>query len=83
LLKHLKKILAALALGFIAFAPPGTLIIIAIFLLGLFGKTWLIVGIVFGLVLTGIYAYIFRARLLKSRFLKTISRKLKIKIPGK
>jgi hypothetical protein len=38
LMKHLKKIFTALILGFFAFAPPGTLILIAIFTLGLLVK---------------------------------------------
>lgn len=79
-IKYLKKIPAAIFLGFLAFAPPGTLILIAIFVLGLLGKTWFMIGIASGLVLLAVYAYIFRNKLLKNRFLKNICRKLKIKV---
>ena len=81
LLKHLKKILAALFLGFLAFAPPGTLIIIAILILGIFGKTWFIAGIILGSLLLAVYGYVFRNKLLNSRISKKIIRKLKIKPP--
>jgi hypothetical protein len=43
-LKHLKRIAVLLFGGFIAFAPPGTLIFGAILILGLVGNFWAIVG---------------------------------------
>lgn len=79
-IKHLKKILAAAFLGFLAFAPPGTLIFITIFVLGLLGKTWFIAGIILGLILLVVYGYILRNKLLKTRLLRNICRKLNIKI---
>jgi membrane protein implicated in regulation of membrane protease activity len=38
--KYFKRIAILLAAGFIAFAPPGTLIVGALLILGLIGKRW-------------------------------------------
>lgn len=70
LMKHLKKILTALVLGFLAFAPPGTLILIAFFILGLLGKTWFIWGLATGSILLAVYAFIYRDKLAGNRHLK-------------
>ena len=76
-MKHLKKIFAALVLGFFAFAPPGTLIFIGVLLLSLLGKTWFIVGIALGSVALAAYAFVYRERLLKTNLVKNISRRFK------
>ncbi len=77
LMKHLKKIFTALILGFFAFAPPGTLIFIAIFTLGLLGKTWFILGLVTGSILLAIYGFVYRDKLAENRHLKILLRKFR------
>ena len=76
-MKHLKKISTALILGFLAFAPPGTLIFIAVFALGLLRKTWFIAGLSVGLVLSAIYGFVYREKLAENRYVKTILQKFK------
>jgi len=76
-MKHLKKICVAALLGFLAFAPPGTLIFIGVLLLSLLGKTWFLVGVVVGSVLLAIYGFVYRDRWLKYGFVKSISRRFK------
>ncbi len=76
-MKHLKKIFTALILGFLAFAPPGTLIFIAIFILSLLGKTWFILGLVTGLILLAAYAVVYRDKLAENRHLKTFLQKIR------
>ena len=76
-MKHLKKIFTALILGFLAFAPPGTLIFIAIFTLSLLGKTWFILGLVTGLILLAAYAVVYRDKLAENRHLKTFLQKIR------
>ncbi len=39
-MKHFKRIAALLITGFLAFAPPGTLIFGALLILGLIGNVW-------------------------------------------
>lgn len=43
-MKQLKRIAVFLLVGFLTFAPPGTLIFGAILILGLIGNVWLSVG---------------------------------------
>lgn len=76
-MKHLKKIFVAAVLGFLAFAPPGTLIFIGILLLSFLGKTWFIVGVAAGAVLLVIYAFIYREKLLQIGFVRNISHRFK------
>jgi hypothetical protein len=76
-MKHLKKILAAAFLGFLAFAPPGTLIFIGVLLLGFLGKTWFIAGVAAGLVLLSVYAFVYREKLSQGAFVNNIRRKFK------
>jgi predicted permease len=76
-MKHLKKIFTALILGFFAFAPPGTLIFIAIFTLGLLGKTWFILGVVTGFILLAAYAVVYRDKLAENRHFKTFLQKIR------
>lgn len=76
-MKHLKKIFVAAFLGFLAFAPPGTLIFIGVLLLGFLGKTWFIAGVTMGAVLLAIYLFIYREKLLQADFIKRISRRFK------
>jgi len=76
-MKHLKKAIAALFFGFLAFAPPGTLIVIGVIVLGVLGKTWFIAGIIAALVLLVICAFVFKKRLLESRILSNVFRKSK------
>ncbi|HEX3559951.1 MAG TPA: phage holin family protein [Pyrinomonadaceae bacterium] len=45
----LKRVAVLLGAGFLAFAPPGTLIFGAILILGLIGKAWLLAAGVCGL----------------------------------
>jgi hypothetical protein len=76
-MKHLKKIFAALVLGFLAFAPPGTLIFIGILALSLLGKTWFIVGIASGFVALAVYGFVYRDRLLQIGFVQKLSQRFK------
>ncbi len=76
-MKHLKKIFAALIVGFFAFAPPGTLIFVAIFILGVFGKVWFIAGLVVGAILLAIYGFVYRDKLAENRYLKILLRKFR------
>lgn len=76
-MKHLKKIFVAAVLGFLAFAPPGTLIFIGVLLLGFLGKTWFVVGLALGLVSLAVYGFIYRERLSKIGFVKNISQRFK------
>lgn len=48
--RRVKRATVVLVIGFLTLAPPGTLIVGGILLLGLIGKVWLIVGSVFGVV---------------------------------
>ena len=66
-----------LILGFLAFAPPGTLIIIAIFTLGLIGKTWFIFGIITGSILLAVYGFVYKAKLSKTDQLRALLQKFK------
>ena len=76
-MKHLKKIFAAAILGFLAFAPPGTLIFIGVLLLSFLGKTWFIVGLALGLVSLAVYGFVYREKLLQMSFVKNVSRRFK------
>jgi hypothetical protein len=77
--KHLKKIFAAGILGFIAFAPPGTMIVAGIFALGLLGETRFFLGLIAAMILLAVYGFVFRKRILGSRAAQKILGKLKIK----
>jgi len=76
-MKHVKKIFAAAVLGFLAFAPPGTLIFIGILLLSFLGKTWFIVGLSLGVVSLAVYGFIYREKMSQIGFVRNISRKFK------
>jgi Na+/pantothenate symporter len=76
-MKHLKKILLAALLGFLAFAPPGTLIFIGVLALSLLGKTWFIVGVVSGSLVLAVYGFVYREKLLKTGLVKNLSRRFK------
>ncbi|HEX8370318.1 MAG TPA: hypothetical protein VF604_17355 [Pyrinomonadaceae bacterium] len=76
-MKHLKKFLVAAFLGFLAFAPPGTLIFIGVLILGFLGKTWFIAGTVTGLILLSVYALVYREKLLRAGFVKNTLRRFK------
>lgn len=52
-LKRLKHFTALLTLGFLAFAPPGTLVFIVVLLVGLTGSPRLIIGGCIGLIASG------------------------------
>jgi high-affinity Fe2+/Pb2+ permease len=75
--KHLKKGVVAAFLGFLTFAPPGTLIFIAVFVLGLIGRTWFVAGVAGFLILLAVCAFVFRHRLSEIPVLKSILQKLK------
>lgn len=53
-MKHFKRIFILLFTGFIAFAPPGTLLFVAILILGLLGKRGFLVVSLSGLLLLAI-----------------------------
>lgn len=72
-LTRAKKIITLALFGFLAFAPPGTLIFIGLFVLGIFGKEWLIAGLVMGLSAAVIYAIIRRDTLVNSNLFKAIA----------
>jgi uncharacterized membrane-anchored protein len=76
-MKHLKKIISVIILGFLAFAPPGTLILTAIFIMGLFGKAWLIFGIITGLILLIVYGFVYRDKIANNNCLKAFWQKFK------
>ncbi len=76
-MRHPKKILTALILGFLAFAPPGTLIFAAILALGLLGKTWFILGLVTGSLLLAVCGFVYRDKLAENRYLKILSKKIR------
>lgn len=76
-MKHLKKIFAAAILGFLAFAPPGTLIFIGVLILSFLGKTWFIVGLALGLISLAVYGFVYREKLAEIGFVKSISQKFK------
>jgi hypothetical protein len=44
MLQRLKRLVVLVVAGFFAFAPPGTLIVGAALLFGLFGKVWLTIA---------------------------------------
>jgi hypothetical protein len=60
--KKLKKTLVFLFLGFLAFAPPGTMIGIFLILTALLGKFWLIAGIVFTLLVSVVFLIFKRSK---------------------
>jgi high-affinity Fe2+/Pb2+ permease len=76
-MKQLKKIAAAAFLGFLAFAPPGTLIFIGVLLLSVLGKTWFFVGLAVGLVSLAVYGFIYREKLSKINFVKNVRRRFR------
>jgi hypothetical protein len=76
-MKHLKKIIVAAVVGFLAFAPPGTLIFIALLLLSLLGKTWFAVGAAATLIAVTIYTVVYRERLLKISFVENLRQRFK------
>ena len=76
-MKHLKKIFVAAVLGFLAFAPPGTLIFIGVLILSFLGRTWFIVAMSVGLILLAVYGFIYRERLLKNSLVKSILQRFK------
>lgn len=51
---RLKRIAALGLAGFLAFAPPGTLIVLAALLFGLLGRSWLLLGLCSLVVLAGL-----------------------------
>jgi len=76
-MRYIKKIFIALILGFFAFAPPGTLILIAIFTLSVLGRTWFILGLVTGSILLAVYGFVYRDKLAENRYLKTFLQKFR------
>lgn len=76
-MKHLKKILAGAALGFLAFAPPGTLIFIALLAFGLLGKTWFVAAAVGAAISLAIYGFVRRDELAENRYVKIFAGKFR------
>ena len=52
-MKNFKRIAALVFAGFLAFAPPGTIILSVIFIAGLIGNIWVTVGVMLTLILLG------------------------------
>lgn len=63
-MKSPKRILVLIGAGFLAFAPPGTMIFLFLLLLGLIGNVWIVASI-FCLVIAGVIWVVYRKRLLK------------------
>jgi len=61
-MRNLKKIIVAAFLGFLAFAPPGTLIAIFLFLAWLFGDARIVAGGLLIIAMIGIGGFIWRRR---------------------
>lgn len=61
-MRNLKKIIVAAFLGFLAFAPPGTLIAIFLFLAWLFGDARIVAGGLAVIAIIGIGGFIWRRR---------------------
>lgn len=61
-MRYLKKIIVAAFLGFLAFAPPGTLIAIFLFLAWLFGDARIVAGGLVVVAMIGIGGFIRRRR---------------------
>ncbi len=62
-MRRLKRIAALLIAGFLAFAPPGTLVFIALVILQLLGTAWLVAGGI--LFLVALAAWLLRRRFLR------------------
>ena len=52
--KRAKRIAIVLGAGFLAFAPPGTLIFLGMLVVGLVGNAWLVAGGALGLTALGV-----------------------------
>lgn len=63
-MKRAKRILVLIGAGFLAFAPPGTMIFLFLLLLGLVGNVW-IVALILCPVIAGVVWFAYRKRLLK------------------
>jgi nitrate reductase gamma subunit len=61
-MRRFKKIIVAVILGFLAFAPPGTLIAIFLFLAWLFGDARIVAGGLVVFAIIGISGFIWRRR---------------------
>jgi len=76
-MKQLKKIAAGLVVGFLALAPPGTLVFTAILAFGLLGKFWFVSAAVVSVISLAIYGFIQRDKLSENRYLKVFTRKFR------
>ncbi|HZI86340.1 MAG TPA: hypothetical protein VFD48_05875 [Pyrinomonadaceae bacterium] len=72
-MKSFKRIAVLLTTGFLAFAPPGTLIFLFMIILGVVGSVWLVAGGTLGVVLISVTWLIIRRRT------KTDEEKMRIK----
>lgn len=64
-MKSPKRILALMVAGFLAFAPPGTMIFLFLLLLSLIGNVWVVASI-FCLVIAGLVFVVYRKRFPRS-----------------
>lgn len=61
-MKSPKRIAVILITGFLAFAPPGTMIFLTMLVIGIVGNVWLVAGGAFGLAATGAVWLVLRRR---------------------
>ena len=66
-MRSFKKIIVAMFLGFLAFAPPGTLIAIFLFLAWLFGDARIVAGGLVVAAVIGIGGFIWRRKAAKRK----------------
>ncbi len=57
-MKNPKRIAVLLVTGFLAFAPPGTMIFGIMIILGIVGNRWLVAGGILGLAVAGFAAWL-------------------------
>jgi len=63
--KSPKRIAIIIGAGFLAFAPPGTLIFAAVLIIGFVGNAWLVAGGAVGLVVIGVSLLVWRRQAAK------------------
>jgi len=61
-MKSPKRIAVLLVTGFLAFAPPGTMIFGLMLILGIVGNRWLVAGGILGLAVVGFAAWLVSRR---------------------
>lgn len=61
-MKSPKRIAVILITGFLAFAPPGTMIFLTMLVIGIVGNVWLVAAGALGLAATGATWFVLRRR---------------------